>query len=76
MKEGRSIIRCDNVTKLSYHVNTNNQFASDKGGTLPKQAQSHLINSRFYDKNPSWALVCKCNAVRSKFFKVVVNIKQ
>ena len=37
--------------KLSYHVNTNNQFASDKEGTLLKQGQSHLINSLFYDKN-------------------------
>ena len=51
MKGGHSIIRCDNVMKLSYHADTNNQFASDKGGTLPKQAQSHLINSLFYDKN-------------------------
>ena len=37
--------------KLNYNADTNNQFASDKGGTLPEQAQSHLINSRFYDKN-------------------------
>ena len=36
--------------KLTYHANTNNQFASAKEGTLSKQAQSHLINSRFYEK--------------------------